>query len=126
LDEGVERLKSRIQELGLDIDESDDLDSIASCSTVNAMALSRMNRTVRFSMPSRQVELLENKLTAVEVENGMLRQELEELRLRLSGRNKVDGNQAQEEKKTEEKDDAPSVVLSEGNVFNFVRGLVKN
>lgn len=126
LDEGVERLKSRVQELGPDIGESDDLDSIASCSTVNAMALSRINRSVRFSMPSRQVDLLENKLTAVELENSMLREELEELRLRLSGRNKVDGNQAQEEKKTEENDDEPSVVLSEGNVFNFVRGLVKN
>ena len=128
LDEGLERLKSRVQELGPDIDESDDLDSIAgsiaSCST-SAIAMSRMNRSVRFAMPSRQVELLQNKLAAMELENTMLRNELQELRLRLSGRDKVDESKATEEKESEEKVDASPVELSEGNVFNLMRGFVK-
>lgn len=113
LDEGLERLKSRVQKLGPDHDESDDLDSIASCSTVH------MNRTVRFTMPSRQVESLQNKLASIELENSMLRREVRELRLRLAGRN---GNLTPEEKKYEEKED---VILSEGNVFNLVRGFMK-
>mmetsp|Transcript_11467 Transcript_11467/g.29007 ORF Transcript_11467/g.29007 Transcript_11467/m.29007 type:complete len:866 (-) Transcript_11467:153-2750(-) len=113
LDEGLERLKSRVQKLGPDYDESDDLDSIASCSTVH------MNRTVRFTMPSRQVESLQNKLASIELENSMLRREVRELRLRLAGRN---GSLTPEEKEYEEKED---VILTEGNVFNLVRGFMK-
>ena len=110
LDEGLERLKSRVQKLGPDYD---DLDSIASCSTVH------MNRTVRFTMPSRQVESLQNKLASIELENSMLRREVRELRLRLAGRN---GSLTPEEKEYEEKED---VILTEGNVFNLVRGFMK-
>jgi len=127
LDEGLERLKSRVQELGPDYDESDDLDSIASTSTVNALAFSRTNRTVRFGSSSRQVETLQNKLTTIEIENNMLRQEVEELRIILAGRNgTADGSQTPEEKKADDKDDdSASVILSEGNVFNLVRGAKK-
>jgi len=125
LDEGVERLKSRVQQLGPDYDEFDDLDSIASGGTANALALSRSNRAVRFSAPSRQVETLEHKLSSMELENDMLRRELEELRIRLSGKNKIDESQTPEDQKSEEKNDTPSVALSEGNVFNLVRGLIK-
>merc|ERR1712021_170434 len=63
LDEGVERLKSRVHELGPDFGESDDLDSIASVSSV--MGLPRYNHTMRFSMPSRQIESLQNKLASM-------------------------------------------------------------
>ena len=114
LDEGLERLKSRVQKLGPDFDESDDLDSIASCSTVH------MNRTVRFTMPSRQVEALQNKLSSIELEISMLRRENRELRLRLAGRNSSDVSL--EEKQSEEKE---GVILSEGNVFNLVKGFMK-
>lgn len=86
LDEGLERLKSRVQELGSDFEEADDLDSIAgsiaSCST-SALATSRM-RTVRFAIPSPQVESLQNKLAASETENSMLRKELEELQRKFA------------------------------------------
>ena len=114
MDEGLERLKSRVQKLGPDFDESDDLDSIASCSTVH------MNRTVRFTMPSRQVEALQNKLSSIELEISMLRRENRELRLRLAGRNSSDVSL--EEKQSEEKE---GVILSEGNVFNLVKGFMK-
>lgn len=111
LDEGLERLKSRVQELSPDFDESDDLDSIAgsvaSCST-QAIAMSQMNRRVSFAMPSRQVELLQNKLAATESENRILRQELEELRLRLLGRDNNNGSHTPEEKKCGEKNAATS------------------
>lgn len=114
LDEGLERLKNRVQELGSDYDELDEVESIASCSTV------KMNRIVRFTMPSRQVESLQNKLASMELENSMLRREVQELRQRLSSRNRIDGNIT-----PEEKDDSSSFDLSEGNVFNLVRGFVK-
>jgi regulator of replication initiation timing len=123
LDEGVERLKSRIQELGPDPDDFDDLESIASCSTV---AMSRINRNVRFSMPSRQVESLQKKLASVELENNMLRREVEELRRRLSDSVKSDGSQTPEEKIEDESDGVPSVILNEGNVFNLVRGFMNH
>jgi len=123
LDEGVERLKSRIQELGPGPDDFDDLESIASCSTV---AMSRTNRTVRFAMPSRQVDSLQKKLASVELENSMLRREVEELRRRLSDSIKSDGSQTTEEKKEEESDGVPSVILNEGNVFNLVRGFMNH
>ena len=76
-------------------------------------------------MPSRQVEALQNKLASMELENSMLRREVQELRQRLSGRNKTEGSLTPEEKKAEEKDDSSSIDLSEGNVFNLVRGFVK-
>ena len=86
LDEGLERLKSRVQELGSDFDEADDVDSIAgsiaSCST-SALATSQM-RTVRFAIPSPQLESLQNKLAASETENRMLRKELEDLRRKFA------------------------------------------
>ena len=119
LDEGLERLKSRVETFGPDYDESDDLDSIASCSTVH------MNRAVRFTMPSRQVEALQNKLSSIELENSMLRREVKELRLRLSGLSRGDGSLNPEEEQGEEKDDSSSISLNEGNVFNLVRGLKK-
>ena len=123
LDEGVEQLKSRIEDLGPDFDDSDDLDSIASCSTSNAMALSKVSRTVRFVTPSRQLESLQKKLASMELENAVLRQEVQDLRMRLSGQNTPDGDTMSEEKKSEEKAGPPSAALSEGNVFNLVRGL---
>lgn len=121
LDEGLERLKSRVQELGPDFDESDDLDSIASAgSTVNALKLSAMNQKVRFGTTSRQIEHLQRKLSSLELENSILRQEVEDLRLRLTARSSV--KLSPEEKKAEEKDDSSDpFILSEGNVFNLVR-----
>ncbi len=119
LDEGLERLKSRAQSLGPDIDELDDMDSIASCSTVN------INRAVRFTLPSRQVEGLQNKLASLELENNMLRREVQELRLRLSGRNMSGKSISFEEKKGEELDESSSFSLNEGNVFNLVKGFMK-
>lgn len=116
LDEGLERLKSRVQELGPDYDEVDDLDSIASGSTVNALALSKMNRIVRFGTSSRQADALQKKLAIAELENAMLRHEIEELRLQLAGQSAVDSDRTLEEKKADDK-----VTLSEGNVFNLVR-----
>ena len=124
LDEGLERLKSRVQELGPDYDESDDLDSIASGSTVQVLTSSRMYRTVRFGSASRQLESLQNKLTTMEIENTMLRQEVEEMRMRMAGRNETDGSQTPEEKETDDKE-SDLVILSEGNVFNLVRGANK-
>ena len=126
LDEGVEHFKRRVQDFGPDFDDSDDLDSIASCSTSNAMALSKMNRTVRFAMPSRQLESVQNKLAAVELENALLRQEVQDLRLRLSGEYKSDEDTTVEENNSDETAGPPSVILSEGNegnIFNLVRGL---
>mmetsp|Transcript_23133 Transcript_23133/g.54693 ORF Transcript_23133/g.54693 Transcript_23133/m.54693 type:complete len:860 (+) Transcript_23133:327-2906(+) len=126
LDEGVEHLKSLLQDFGPDLDDSDDLDSIASCSTSSALAVTKTHRTVRLVMPSRQLESLQNKLAAVELENTVLRQEMQDLRLRLSDQNKSYGDTTNEEKKSNERGGPPSVILSEGNegnVFNLVRGL---
>ena len=120
LDEGLERLKSRVQQLGPDYDESDDLDSIASGSTVNALAMSKMNRMVRFASPSPQIGALQKKLSIVELENTLLRQEVEELRL-ITGRCAINGNQMVEEGSTDGTDHPATVSLSEGDVFNLVR-----
>jgi len=122
LDEGLERLKSRVQELGPQYDESDDLDSLASSSTMNALTSSaRHTRTVRFGGASRQVEILQRKLSRMEIENMMLRQEVNELQSRLDDCDKNEGSQMLEEKKANDKDSA-AIVLNEGNVFTLVRG----
>jgi len=113
LDEGLERLKSRVQQLGPDYDESDDLDSIASGNTVNGFSRSKMNRTVRFVASSRQIEALQKKLAIAELENAMLRHEIKELRVKVSSG--YGGNLTMEEKKADDK-----AILSEGNVFNLV------
>jgi len=123
LDEGVERLKSRLQDLSPDLDhDSDDLDSIASCSTANAW---KPNRGLRYAMASREVESLQKKLASMELENNVLREEVQELRLRLSGCNNEVGSEPLQEKKDEKKENSPSVVLSEGNVFNLMQGHLK-
>ena len=124
LDEGLERLKSRVQELGPHFDESDDLDSLASSSTVNALSSSRLTRTVRFGGASRQVEILQKKLSKMETENMMLRQQVDELQTRLAHSNNTEGSKTPEEKKDDDKDSS-AVILNEGNVFNLVRGVGK-
>ncbi|MGK3740777.1 MAG: regulator of replication initiation timing [Bacillariaceae sp.] len=121
LDEGLERLKSRVHELGVDYDESDDLDSIASNSTVNAVQSTRSTRAVRFRAASRQVETLQSKLSKMTIENQLLRREVDELR-RLAHMNDTEGTQVSEEKKNDDKDSS-SIVLTEGNVFNLARGI---
>ena len=123
LDEGLERLKSRVHELGVDYDESDDLDSIASNSTVNAVQSTRSTRAVRFRAASRQVETLQSKLSKMTIENQLLRREVDELR-RLAHMNDTEGTQVSEEKKNDDKDSS-SIVLTEGNVFNLARGTKK-
>ncbi|MGK3751636.1 MAG: regulator of replication initiation timing [Bacillariaceae sp.] len=123
LDEGLERLKSRVHELGVDYDESDDLDSIASNSTVNAVQSTRSTRAVRFRAASRQVETLQSKLSKMTIENQLLRREVDELR-RLAHMNDTEGTQVSEEKKNDDKDSS-SIVLTEGNVFNLARGIKK-
>ena len=123
LDEGLERLKRRVHELGLDYDEYDDLDSIASNSTVNATLSTRSARTgVRFRAASRQVETLQSKLSKMTIENQLLRREVDELRIHVAHIDDPEGNQASEEKKNDDKD-STSVVLTEGNVFNLARGV---
>jgi regulator of replication initiation timing len=123
LDEGLERLKSRVHELGVDYDESDDLDSIASNSTVNAVQSTRSTRAVRFRAASRQVETLQSKLSKMTIENQLLRREVDELR-RLAHMNDTEGTQVSEERKNDDKDSS-SIVLTEGNVFNLARGIKK-
>ena len=123
LDEGLERLKSHVHELGVDYDESDDLDSIASNSTVNAVQSTRSTRAVRFRAASRQVETLQSKLSKMTIENQLLRREVDELR-RLAHMNDTEGTQVSEEKKNDDKDSS-SIVLTEGNVFNLARGIKK-
>jgi len=122
LDEGLERLKSRVHELSPDYDSSDDLDSIASNSTVNAIHSTRSTRMVRFGVASRQVETLHNKLSKMETENRMLRQEVDELRMRLAHINDPKDSLTSEEKKADDKESS-SVALTEGNVFYLARGI---
>lgn len=107
LDEGLERLRSRVNELGPDYDELDDLDSITSNSTcMNAIA-TRSTRIVRFGNTSREAEVMKNKLMEVEKENRMLRQELSELRIRIE---QITGSNDSS---------SSSIELTEGNVFNL-------
>jgi len=120
LDEGLERLKSRVHELSPDYDSSDDLDSIASNSTVNAIHSTRSTRMVRFGVASRQVETLQNKLSKKETEIRMLRQEVDELKMRLAKKESL----TSEEKKSDDKESS-SVALTEGNVFYLARGINK-
>jgi hypothetical protein len=121
LDECLEHLKSRCQQLHPDTDmsETDDLDSIASGS-LGVGTLSLRNRVVRFGGQEREVERLRQKLTRVEQENLALQQQVTELKRMLGHDDEVQQNG--EKKKVEDKD-ASRVELSEGGVWNLVRKL---
>ena len=117
LDEALDHLKARLQELrpetDLAEDAADDLDSIAS-STMNALsAPHRRVRTVRFS-DSREAKTLQKKLSQVEQENQALRTEVRRLKSLL-------GHNDDEEKKAEdEKGGTAANILSEGGVLKFI------
>ena len=84
LDDGLERLVCRVQELRPDADFSetvDDLDSIAS-SNVNASSTAHNSggRGVRFGSTYGEIFNLEKKVSNLEHENSQLRHEVDELR----------------------------------------------
>jgi hypothetical protein len=123
LDEGLERLKRRAQELRPDADVSesaDDLDSITS-STINATSPAHSARGVRFGSTKGEVAVLERKLANMERENLRLRHEVEELRTLLGRIDKA----SSEEKKPDENVIAVSTIHSEGDVFNLVAHVTK-
>lgn len=124
LDDGLERLKRRAQELRPDADISesvDDLDSIAS-SSFNATSRVQSNvRGVRFGSATREVAVLEKRLSKMEQENLQLRREVDELRSLLGRFDRT----ISEEKKAEEKVIAVSRIHSEGDVFNLVAQIAK-
>lgn len=89
LDESLDRLKKRMQEVRPEADMSeealdDELDSVAS-STMNGLnALHHATRTVRFGPTSRDVEILKKKLSLLENENLALRNEIARLKSCMS------------------------------------------
>jgi len=117
LDECLERLKGRLE---TDFyDDFDDLDSIASAGVGSATA-SLSNRVVRFTVQERQVEKLQAKLSEVEKENAMLRDEVIGLKNRLLALG--DDDDTEEENKGEDTTFA-HIELSERGGWNTVKQL---
>jgi hypothetical protein len=122
LDEGLERLKGRVQDLRPDVDVSesaDDLDSIASSNVVPSPAHAR---GVRFGSTCREIAVLEKKLSKMEIENVKLRQEVEVLTNLLE---RFERTHSEEKKADEQGAGTASTILSEGDVFNLVTQIRK-
>jgi cell shape-determining protein MreC len=146
LDEGLDQLKARLQELRPELDlseaaEDDDVESIASSTVHTHAQYTNGGRFVRFTASSasaREVERLQNNLSRAEEENRHLRQEAKELRdiLTRSGVRLEDYDLALtavardpkanfvDEKESDGSSrglSVPAMIHSEGGVFNLVR-----
>jgi regulator of replication initiation timing len=118
LDLALDSLKARLHEIRPDTDLSEDaadeLDSIASNSTMNAVTAP--HRTVRFGVSPREVEALQAKLAMLEKENAGLRNKVVELKT-LLGQDIDETN----EKAVESNGAVPKNIRSEGGVLKIIR-----
>mmetsp|Transcript_15732 Transcript_15732/g.27368 ORF Transcript_15732/g.27368 Transcript_15732/m.27368 type:complete len:136 (-) Transcript_15732:1459-1866(-) len=126
LDDALDQLKTRLQEVRPDSDLSEELaDDLESIASTTFSAPHKNIRTVRFQGSSKEVEILQKRLSSMERENHVLRKEIEELKKLLGQKTaattSLDSNFIQEEKKAEDKD-SKTAILNEGGILKFILG----
>jgi len=117
LDECLESLKRRWQDLGPepDMSETDDLDSITS-NSVSGHSVGLRSRVVRFGSNGRELERLKSRLARAEKDNISLRQQIVDLKRQL-------GQETSSEEKKLDEQEKDRVELSEGGVWGLVKKL---